>query len=85
MLIHTPKALASFCSSHRRSKKLSQAYVGTEVCLKQTTVSKFELKPDNTHLDTLFRILAALDLEMQIVPKEKSRELIDQKKWTEEW
>jgi HTH-type transcriptional regulator / antitoxin HipB len=53
------------------------------VGLLQKTLSAFENKPDSTKLETLFRILAALDLQLQVIPKE-DRETITQG-WNEEW
>ena len=54
--------------------------------MRQDTVSKFENKPDNVRLDTLFRLLSALDLEVHLVPKGglASKGNKD-KEWTEKW
>lgn len=79
MLIHTPQELAKLSANERRTKKISQALTAEKVGLKQTTVSKFEIRPESTQLDTLFRILSALDLEMHIIPKKSN------KNWKEEW
>lgn len=85
MLILTPKDLAEFSNSQRKQRKLSQSQVGALVGLKQTTVSKFELKPESTQLDTLFRLLSALDLEINITPKHKQDASDSNQKWGEEW
>ena len=54
--------------------------------MRQDTVSKFENKPDNVRLDTLFRLLSALDIEVHLVPKgglvSKDNK---NKEWTEKW
>lgn len=84
MLIHTATELASYINTHRKQKKLSQGQTGASVGLKQTTISKFEIKPGSTHIDTLFRLLAALDLEMTINPKKKVNSQNNQA-WNEEW
>lgn len=73
MLIHSPQELAKTVLNQRKQKKLSQADTGAKVGLKQTTVSKFEAKPETTQLATLFRILSALELEIHIMPKKKSQ------------
>lgn len=83
MLIHSPKELALLISNQRKKMKLSQASVGQLVGLKQQTISEFEIKPESTLLDTLFRILSALDLDMNVISKNES---LDHKaRWTEEW
>ncbi|MGL5040405.1 MAG: hypothetical protein ACRC6D_09935 [Aeromonas sp.] len=51
--------------------------------MKQTTVSDFENRPGSTKLDTLFKILSALDLELHVV---KRGSTLDQtKSWNKEW
>ncbi|GBU13665.1 hypothetical protein AwEntero_22660 [Enterobacterales bacterium] len=51
--------------------------------LKQSTVSGFENHPDGTHLETLFKLLAAQDLELQLVPRNGPVE--DKTSWDQEW
>lgn len=72
MIIHTPKELALYIQQARKQKKLSQSLTASQVGLKQNTVSHFELAPQTTQLDTLFRILSAVGLEMHITPKQKN-------------
>lgn len=76
MLVTSPKQLAIHLRDDRKSKKLSQTKVADPVGLKQDTVSKFEVNPETTSIQTLFRILSSLNLEMHVVPKGTS---IDQK------
>jgi HTH-type transcriptional regulator / antitoxin HipB len=83
MIIHSPGELAELSRDHRTQKKLSQAEVGDRVGLRQKTVSAFESKPASTKLDTFFRLLSALDLELHIIPKEKIESLTQG--WDEEW
>lgn len=86
MLIHSPKDLAQYYRDQRKQQGLSQVLIAEEIALRQDTVSKFELKPDNVRLDTLFRLLAGLDMELHIVPKEQSTRVDHtQKNWTEQW
>ena len=82
MIIHNPKELAAIVRSHRKSQKISQSRVCDLVGLKQTTISAFENRPEATKLDTLFRILAAANLEIQLLPKNADN---DQSGWSEEW
>lgn len=83
MLIHSPQELAEVARDYRNRKKLSQAEVGDRVGLRQKTVSAFENNPEGTKLDTFFRLLSALALELQIVPKEEIG--ISTPGWDEEW
>ena len=86
MLIHSPVKLAQYYRDQRKQQGISQVSVAEEIAVRQDTVSKFELKPDNVRLETLFRLLAALDMEMHIVPKGQSVSTDSNKKgWTEQW
>ena len=69
MIIHSPKELAEFARDYRSRKKFSQTEIGDRVGLPQKTVSSFESKPESTKLGTFFRLLFALGLELQLVPK----------------
>jgi HTH-type transcriptional regulator / antitoxin HipB len=69
MMIHSPQELAEFMRNHRKRKPLSQAEVSDRVGLRQKTVSAFESKPEDTKLETIFKLLSALDLDLYIVPK----------------
>ena len=85
MLIHTPTDLAKFYRDQRKLHGISQTAVAQEISLRQDTVSKFEIKPDNVRLETLFRLLAALDLELHLVPKGQSVSDGNKTGWNEPW
>jgi len=51
--------------------------------MKQSTVSEFENYPDGTRLETLFKLLAALDLELQITPRDSNPQ--EKCTWDQEW
>ncbi|MDR3490416.1 MAG: XRE family transcriptional regulator [Gammaproteobacteria bacterium] len=68
-LVHSPKSLASAITRQRKAKKLSQTEAGSIFNIEQSTFSSIENGAPGTRLETLFRILAALDLEMVIRPK----------------
>ncbi|WP_113906820.1 helix-turn-helix domain-containing protein [Aliidiomarina celeris] len=90
MKITDPKALSIYLRDERRRRDLSQAKVGDLVGLRQGTVSKFESMPEKMQLDTLFRLLSALELELAVKPKGSIlKENVDSStrgdKWTEEW
>jgi HTH-type transcriptional regulator/antitoxin HipB len=79
-LVFSPKALGSAIKRERKLRKLNQKLAGADVGLEQSTVSSIEYGAGGTRLDTIFRMLAALDLEMVIRPKKKS-ETLKNEKW----
>lgn len=83
MIVHSVKEMAESIKDRRKRQKLSQAEVGDRVGVKQATVSAFENKPESTKLETLFKILAALELELQVVPRGSASQA--KSGWTEEW
>lgn len=68
-LIYSPKSLGSVIKRQRKAKMLTQTEAGQAFNIDQTTVSSIEQGASGTRLETLFRMLAALDLEMVIRPK----------------
>jgi HTH-type transcriptional regulator/antitoxin HipB len=83
MLIHSANDLALCIVDQRKRSQLSQTYIGNLMGLKQATISAFENKPGSTKLETLFHILAALNLDMHIVPKTQLDAASHS--WQEEW
>ncbi len=68
-IVHSPEALGQFLKRARKLKKLSQGAAGLKVMIDQTTMSSIEQGAKGTRLETLFRLLAGLDLEMVIQDK----------------
>ncbi len=81
MFTPNPGALASLVIDQRKKLKLTQKEVGELVGLKQKTISAFENKPEGTKLETLFRILSAVNLDMTILCKDRPKNPL----WTEKW
>lgn len=79
MLIRSPKELSQLFQSLRKQAGINQSEVASRVGLKQSTVSNFEVNSANTRLETLFRILSALELELDVKPKK------DKSKGSIEW
>ena len=79
MIIRSAKDLALYLNDKRKQLKMSQSEVADLVGLKQDTVSKFENSPDNSRIDTLFRILSALNLNISLV--EKRQETHNEIEW----
>ena len=68
----TPKQIGAILRRLRRSSQLSQGGLGEKAGLWQETISKFETGAGSTRLETFCNILAALNLELIIVPRRKS-------------
>lgn len=69
--VYSPKTLGIAIQRQRKAKKLNQQDAGKAFKLKQATVSSIEGGALGTRVDTLFRLLAALDLEMIIRSKDE--------------
>ncbi|RJQ66730.1 MAG: helix-turn-helix domain-containing protein [Desulfobacteraceae bacterium] len=81
-MIRRVVSLESLCAAIREERKikgLTQAAAGKPVGIDQTTVSKVEQGSPGTRLDTLFRLLAALDLELVLQPRKRSKD--DRQVW----
>ncbi len=83
MLVHSPKTLALYVSDQRKKLKLNQTIAGGLVGLKQKTISSFENHPEGTRLETLFRILSAMNLDIHLIPKDEK--IAGAKEWNQEW
>ncbi|MND15781.1 Antitoxin HipB [compost metagenome] len=83
MKVTSPGLLASAVRDQRKISKQTQAETAKQVGIKQTTVSDFEIRPESTRLETLFKILAALDLELHVV--KRGSPLDEGKVWDREW
>lgn len=68
-LVYSPESLGKAIQRQRKLKNLNQSEAGAPLVLEQSTVSSIERGVAGTRIDTIFRILAALDLEMVIRSK----------------
>ncbi|OBU16249.1 XRE family transcriptional regulator [Photobacterium aquimaris] len=86
MQITSAKMLANAVRDQRKRQNITQSDAAKLVGIKQTTVSAFENTPEGTKLDTLFKLLAALDLELQVQPRNSNAEIrSSNQQWNEEW
>lgn len=83
MRITSAQQLSNVLQDQRKQQKKSQTAVAQNTGLRQDTISKFENMPNGTRLDTLFRLLAALDLELEVKPRGSQSSATAQ--WPEEW
>ena len=84
MNITSAKQLSACLRDIRLAQQRSQSKVASRVGIKQDTVSSFELNPESTKLETLFKILAALELSVDIKPRNESSDS-PTSGWKEEW
>lgn len=73
----SPVSLGAVLRAQRKMKGLSQTAAGKTVGIDQPTLSKIERGASFARIDTLFRLLAALDLELIVSERSKN---IDQTK-----
>jgi len=68
-LVSFPKQLAIVVRNHRRLLKLSQTEAARRVGLQTKTISSIENQPEAVTLSSFYKLLAALDLELVIRPR----------------
>ena len=83
MKITNAKQLSAYLRDVRLSEDLSQGKVASKVGIRQDRVSSFELQPGSTKLETFFKILSALDLELEV--RTKGSDTQSSEGWKEEW
>jgi len=70
--IKTPQQLGAVLEGYRRDRGLTQAEVGSKVGLAQSVVSSLEKAPQRAGLARIFKLLAALDLEIVVEPRARN-------------
>ncbi|MGH8144504.1 MAG: helix-turn-helix domain-containing protein [Steroidobacteraceae bacterium] len=78
-IARTPQQLGQALRSRRAKLKLSQTDVGLKVGIKQDTVSMLEIHTPSSTVETLFKALSALGLEL--VVREKARTTPTAQEW----
>lgn len=72
-IARTPKDIGNALRKARKARKLTQGELATQAGIWQRTVSTIETSANGAKLDTIFDLLAALDLEIHIVPRSKAK------------
>lgn len=67
--IRSSEQLIAALMRQRKLRGETQTAIGESAGLPQTTISKIEVGMSDPSLKTLFKILAALDLEILVQPK----------------
>lgn len=70
-LARTPQQIGNAIRRARKQLGIYQADLGERAGLRQATVSLIETGNPAARIDTVLALLAALDLEFQIVPRSK--------------
>ena len=65
-IAHTPMQLGKVLRGQRKTINASQRDVGAAVGLLPKTISKLELDPETATLESLFKLLSALQLELVV-------------------
>ncbi len=64
--IQTPQQLGPILQGFRREQELTQQAVGLRAGLAQNVISQIEARPGPTSLAQIFKLLAALNLELVV-------------------
>lgn len=67
--IHTPRQLGQVLRGQRKTQRITQVEAAKSVGLLPKTVSKLELDPETATLESLFKLLSALQLELVVRSK----------------
>ena len=70
-LARTPKQIGNLVRRTRKKRGLSQTQLGDRAGLRQETISLIETGNPAARLETILVVLAALDLELRMVPRSK--------------
>ena len=82
MKITSPDMLAKAMKEARSHNGMSQKDAAEQVGIKQATVSAFENHPEKSRVETLFKLMAALGLELHVAKRESKQ---SEQVWDEEW
>ena len=79
--VRSSEDLAVYLRDFRWQQELSQTELAKRFGLKQKTISKFENSPGSSEVETLFKILAGLGLELILTPRDERAEEIENLEW----
>lgn len=72
-IARTTKDIGNVLRNARKAKGLTQGELANRAGVWQRTISNIETSTSGAKLDTVFDLLAALDLEIHIVPRSKMK------------
>lgn len=86
MKITSPEMLAQALKNARRDRQLTQHATAEQVGIKQATVSGFENHPERSRIETLFKLLSALELELYVAERDQTSGVTrGEEGWDQEW
>ncbi|UXI00769.1 type II toxin-antitoxin system antitoxin HipB [Photobacterium sp. TY1-4] len=81
-MIYNSRQLANHLKLMRTRKHLTQAQLAKRVGIKQSTLSNFETNPETTQLQTFFKIIQALEVDLEVRERQKEvKPQIDDEVW----
>ena len=78
---HTPQQLAQVLRGQRKSRGLTQKSAGSQVGLLPKTISSLELTPERSSIESLFKLLSALELELVLRTKSSDTDQPKSQEW----
>lgn len=86
MRITSSDMLSHALKNARRRLHLTQQAAADQIGIKQATVSAFENHPEKSRVETLFKLLAVLELELHLTPRNQPGEpAVNDQGWDQEW
>ena len=87
MKITSPRGLADALQQARKQQNQTQKTIGELAGTKQSTVSAFETSPEHARIETLFKLLSALNLELVLESRgqEPANGPANSQAWDQEW
>lgn len=79
--VRTAHQLGQVLRGQRKSKRLTQKAVGISVGLLPKTISSLESSPERASVESLLKLLSALDLELVLRPKSAGAERSTSSEW----
>ncbi|MBD1575918.1 type II toxin-antitoxin system antitoxin HipB [Vibrio sp. S11_S32] len=80
-MIYNPKQLANQLKLIRTQRDLTQNDLAKKVGIKQSTLSSFETHPETTQLQTVFKIIQALEVDFELHKKQLSTVAVTDEEW----
>lgn len=69
MNITRPEQLSAFVKDYRKKRGFTQSDIAELIGIRPATVSNFENSPETCKLETVFKILAALNLKFDVAER----------------
>ena len=76
-VVRLPRQLGAIIQNERRRQGMTQQQLASLIGKQQKTISSIENGSAGTKLDTLLSVIARLDLDIQIVPRQRDGKSID--------